>query len=218
MQIGKTQTLRKVLPLLGSLKTSNIQFNANNQLEHAFGYTKNKNIFELAQNRQTVADEPLTQSEKEKTLEVTAQIFLKQNKVQEAKNSAKECIRDFSSNKNCLIVLANAELQAGTKEEQVVAVESCLKIYPNEPQCKNIMGNVQMNQGHFDDAATIFANLIRSNGDYGVRFNDSHLYWQVAYAQEMAGHLDEAYENYMAACKEQNPEACEKAEELSKLL
>jgi predicted Zn-dependent protease len=152
--------------------------------------------------------------EREKALEAFSHLLLRENKVQFAKSTANNCLKEFPSNKGCLIVLANAELQVGSKEDQLNAVKTCLKIYPKDPQCQNILGLVRMNQGSYEDAISIFEEVSKSNGSYGVRFDESVLAWQFATAQEMAGKIQDAIYSYERACQFRNVEACQKAEEL----
>jgi|GEM_PF-6058871 len=131
------------------------------------------------------------------------------------KASSKKCIAAFPQSRVCLRHLANAELQIGSKEDQLATVNACLAIEPNDPECRNLSGMALMNSGDFSGAVAVYEKLIRDNGSYGLRFPEDMLEYQLGLALDSAGRREEAIDHMENACRRNNQRACDQIEELS---
>src|SRR5690606_21308268 len=119
----------------------------------------------------------------------------------QAKPHLAECLSRFPKSKSCLTDFANVELEMGTKEEKEKAATACLSAYPGDPECNNALGIAKMNMGKYDDAINIYENLLRTNGDGNLRFDEALLHSQLAYALEGVGSVAEAYQHFERACR-----------------
>ncbi|NJM09673.1 MAG: tetratricopeptide repeat protein [Bdellovibrionaceae bacterium] len=132
-----------------------------------------------------------------------------------AREALKQCLTAFPKSKSCLVDLASTELQIGTKEEQAEAIRQCLSVVPNDPQCRNMSGINLINSGNYNEAIKVYEELLKDNGNYGFRFDNGMLNWQMALALDGVGRSDEALEHFEQSCRQSFSEACKKLEELS---
>lgn len=155
-----------------------------------------------------------TSSYSQQFLESKSRLLVRQRDWEDAKVALKKCLEAYPSSKACLVDLSSTELQIGSKEEQEKAISSCLAQSPNDPQCRNMLAILKMNQGKYGDAVSVYRQLIKDNGSFGVRFDDGMLNWQLAISLEGAGNLPEAVTYFDKACRNNFRSACKKYEEV----
>lgn len=147
-------------------------------------------------------------------LEARSRLLSRTRDWEKAKEVLKECVSLYPSSKSCLLDLASAELQIGSKEEQEVAITACNARLQNNPECQNMLGHLRINQGRFAEAADIFRQLIKNNGSFGIRFDEGMLYGQLAIAVENGGKHSEALKYYQKACQLNWENSCERLQNL----
>jgi len=148
-------------------------------------------------------------------LESQSRLLMRQREFDQAKVALKKCVANYPQSKSCLVDLASAELQVGSKEEQAAAIRQCLDVAPSDPQCRNMSALNFMNFGDYNAAIQIYQDLLRDNGSYGFRFMNGMLDWQLALALEGVGRQDDALEHFEKACQQNYADACNKLEDLS---
>lgn len=161
-----------------------------------------------------VREMELKSNTSEEFLENSSRLLVRTRKWDDAKKSLQQCLSSFPGNRSCLIDMASTELQVGSKEEMTAAVESCLNRFPNEPQCHNMSAIAKMNSGNFAEAVTIYENLLKNNGSFGIRYPAAMLHSQLGFALEGAGRKREAAEQFYRACREDDSPSCDKYEQL----
>jgi tetratricopeptide (TPR) repeat protein len=147
-------------------------------------------------------------------LESKSRLLVRQRNWEEAKAVLEQCVSSYPASKTCLIDLSSTVLSIGSKEEQDKAITSCLNLSPNDLECRNMQAILRMNQGKYVDAVAIYRQLLKDNGSFGVRFEDSMLNWQLGIALEGAGDLREAMSYFEKACRSNYPSSCKKSEDL----
>ncbi len=147
-------------------------------------------------------------------LEGRAALLMRMNDWRSAKVTMKKCLELHPTSQNCLRGLAASELRTGSDEDQETAVSQCLQIVPNDPECKTMQATVRMNHEDYDEAITIYEELIRDNGRFGERIPQDTLDWQMALTLEEAGRDQEAEVWFDKACRSNNAEACRRVEEM----
>ena len=75
-------------------------------------------------------------------LEARSRLLVRTRDWEKAKEVLKECVSLYPSSKSCLLDLASAELQIGSKEEQQTAIMNCNARLQNNPECQNMLGPV----------------------------------------------------------------------------
>ncbi len=149
--------------------------------------------------------------------EANGRYLVRTREFEMAKSALQECLKLYSKSKSCLIDMASVEAQIGTKEEKEKSARVCLSAVPGDPQCGNLLGMAKMNQGHYNEAITIYEQLLKSNGDGNFRFAESLLESQLAYALEGANRYDEALRHFEKIClrhPDDFADACRQAETL----
>jgi tetratricopeptide (TPR) repeat protein len=147
-------------------------------------------------------------------LEGRGALLMRMNDWRSAKVTMKKCVELHPDSRNCLRGLAAAELRTGPDEDQEAAVNQCLQAIPNDPECKTMQATVRLNHEDYDEAVTIYEELIRDNGRFGERIPQETLDWQMALTLEEAGRDQEAESYFDKACRANNAEACRRVEEM----
>ena len=147
-------------------------------------------------------------------LEENARLLVRERKWDDARPALAECLTANPRSMPCLLDRSTVEIINGTVEDKVRAATDCLRVDPHEAACWNNAAMARMSQGRFDDAIDIYERLLRENGNYGTRFEPSHLHWQLGVALEGARRFPEAIANYRMACNDDYAEACRKVEDL----
>jgi tetratricopeptide (TPR) repeat protein len=147
-------------------------------------------------------------------LEGRGALLMRMNDWRSAKTTMKKCLELHPESQNCLRGMAAAELRTGTDEDQETAVNQCLQGAPNDPECKTMQATLRLNHEEYDEAISIYEELMRDNGRYGERIPQDSLDWQMALTLEEAGRDQEAETYFDKACRANNAEACRRVEEM----